>query len=129
MRGKRRVIAGRRVGAIEAEVLECLWAAGRPFGVRDVMGSLSGKPRAYTTVMTILTRLIEKGLVRRLPAGRTFVYEPAGSEAELSAGVIREVLEGSRDPQAVLARFVEQISDDPDLLRELAEILEREAKR
>lgn len=127
--GKRRVVAGRRIGAVEAEVLERLWDAGRPLGVREVMARLTGKPRAYTTVVTMLTRLVEKGFARRLPAGRAFVYEAAGSQEELAAGAIRDVLRASGDPRAVLARFVEQMADEPELLRQLAELVEREAGR
>lgn len=129
VRSRRRVIAGRRIGAIEAEVLERLWDAGRPLGVREVSGGLTGRPRAYTTVMTMLTRLVEKGLVRRIPAGRTFVYEAAGSPDELAAGAIRDVLRAARDPETVLARFVEDISEDPELLRQLRKMLEQEERR
>lgn len=109
-------------------MLERLWKAGRPLGVREVSEGLSGKPRAYTTMMTILTRLVEKDLVRRIPAGRTFLYEPCGSQEELAARAIREVLRTSRDPEAVLARFVEQIADDPELMRRLADLVTREAE-
>lgn len=126
---KRRFVAGRRMGAIEAEALERLWGVGRPLTVREVSEGLSGKARAYTTVMTILTRLAEKGLVRRIPSGRTFLYEASGSQDELAAGMIRDVLRGSGDPEAVLARFVEQISDDPELLRRLREFVGREERR
>lgn len=130
MRAKgRRVVAGRRVGAIEAELLERLWEADRPVGVREIAAKLSGGPRAYTTVMTMLTRLIEKGLVRRIAAGRSFVYEASGSPDEIAAGTLREVLRGSRDPQAVLAHFVEELAEDPQLLRQLTDIVERTSGR
>lgn len=129
MKAKRRVVAGRRVGAIEAEVLDCLWEAEGPLGVREISARMSGRPRAYTTVMTMLTRLIEKGLVRRIPSGRSFVYEPMGTQDELAAGAIREVLDGSGNPQAVLAHFVERIAEDPELLRQLAEIVAQESGR
>jgi predicted transcriptional regulator len=76
--------------------------------------------------MTMLSRLVDKGLVRKLPGTRTYVYEAAGSPDELAAAAIREVLQASSDPQAVIARFVEQISDDPDLLRRLRDALDRE---
>lgn len=124
----KRVVAGRRIGAVEAEVLECLWEAGVPLGVREVMARLTDRRRAYTTVVTILTRLVEKGLVRKIPAGRTFLYEAAGSREELAADAISKLLEASEDPRAVLTRFVERLSDDPDLLRQLAELVEREGR-
>ncbi|MER3410718.1 MAG: hypothetical protein C4306_11720, partial [Thermoleophilia bacterium] len=65
MRPRRRVVAGRRVGALEAEVLDILWSADRPLSVHEISAGLTGRPRAYTTVMTILTRLVDKGLVER----------------------------------------------------------------
>lgn len=129
MRPKRRIVAGRRIGAVEAEVLEQLWAVDRPLSVHEVSAGLGGKPRAYTTVMTILTRLVEKGLVARSRSGRSYVYVASGSQEEIAAGAIRDVLSAARDPHAVLARFVEQISDDRELLDQLVEIVEREVGR
>lgn len=109
-------------------MLERLWEAGRPLGVREVMARLTDRRRAYTTVVTILTRLVEKGFARKIPAGRTFLYEAAGSREELAADAISKLLEASEDPRAVLTRFVERLSDDPDLLRQLAELVEREGR-
>lgn len=129
MRPRRRVVAGRRVGALEAEVLEILWAADRPLSVHEISAGLTGRPRAYTTVTTIATRLVAKGLAQRSRAGRSYVYAASGSQDEIAAAAIRDVLRGSRHPQAVLARFVEQIADDRELLDELARIVEREAGR
>jgi predicted transcriptional regulator len=126
---RKRLVAGRRIGAVEAEVLECLWEAGRPQSVHDVMQALSGERRAYTTVVTMLTRLVEKGFVRRMPDGRSFLYEASGTEDELAGDAIRDVLEATRDRKVVLARFVDQISDDPELLQHLREIVKRGAKR
>jgi len=128
-RPRRRVVAGRRIGVLEAEVLERLWAAERPLNVHEISAGLAGRPRAYTTVMTILTRLVEKGLVERSRAGRSYVYTASGTPEEIAAGTIRDVLSASRDPRAVLARFVEQIADDRELLDELVRIVEQEAGR
>jgi predicted transcriptional regulator len=126
---KRRFVAGRPIGTLEAEVLERLWDAGRPVSVREVAAALSGEARAYTTVTTILSRLLRKGLVRRLPIGRGFLYAPAGSEEELAALAIRRLLDASRDPRAVLTCFVGQISsEEPELLRHLARLVEQEAR-
>ncbi len=128
MRPRRRLLAGRRMGALEAEVLEQLWQAERPLTVQEVSSALSGRPRAYTTVMTILTRLAEKGLVERSRVGRSYVYRASGSQEEMAARAIHDVLRASRDPQAVLARFVEEIADDRELLDELARVVRRERK-
>lgn len=118
-------MAGQRIGALEAEVLERLWEAGEPLSVRDVVERLRGRRRAYTTVMTVLARLHGKGLVERVLAGRAYLYRPAGTPAELEARWIREVLRASEDPEAVLAHFVEDLADDPGLLETLDRLRRR----
>lgn len=114
-----RTVAGYRMGALEAEVLSCLWEAPRPLSVRDVVSRLKGRRRAYTTVLTVLTRLHEKGLVQRIPAGRAHLYRATGTPDELVARRIRELVAAAADPQAVLAHFVDDLADDPALLRML----------
>lgn len=74
---------------------------------------------AYTTVMTTLSRLAGKGIVRRLPStGRPHHYEPTLSEDELIAGRMMELLGATDDRVAVLARFLGSLrEDDRDALR------------
>lgn len=67
------------VGA-ERETLEAVWAAGGEVSVRDVLNALNaggGRTRAYTTVMTMLARLHEKGLLVRRRDGRSDRYAAA----------------------------------------------------
>ena len=68
-----------RLHELEGEVMERLWSAGES-SVRDVMDALNAPPavnRAYTTYMTILTRLHKKGLLLRRRDGKTDYYRPA----------------------------------------------------
>lgn len=63
---------------LEAEVMEEMWRLERAT-VRDVMEAVnarSPKPRAYTTFMTIMTRLDGKGLLQREREGKTDIYWP-----------------------------------------------------
>src|SRR4051794_6195418 len=62
---------------LEAEVMEEMWRR-EEATVRDVLEALNRgrKERAYTTVMTIMRRLDEKGLLRRKRTGKTDVYRP-----------------------------------------------------
>jgi predicted transcriptional regulator len=54
--------------------MNALWPLGEAT-VRDVQQSLSGyRPRAYTTIMTILDRLAHKGIVARRKIGRAYLY-------------------------------------------------------
>lgn len=111
-------------GALEADVLATLWAAGRPLTPAEVQDEMGGD-LAYTTVMTALTRLFEKDEVRREKAGRAFAYTPVLDEAETAATRMRELLERGGERDAVLARFVGSLSADEEKL--LADLL-REAR-
>lgn len=107
----------RPMGSLESEVLGALWAAGRPMSAADVLDA-TGVDVAYTTVMTILTRLWEKGLADRERAGRAYVYTPRVSEADLAATRMHEQLARAGDRGAALSRFVGALSRrDERLLR------------
>ncbi|MCB1052358.1 MAG: BlaI/MecI/CopY family transcriptional regulator [Acidobacteria bacterium] len=69
------------LGPLETEVLELIWQHG-PMTVREVLEALPPEPkRAYTTVMTILSRLAEKSLLTREKEGNGFRYHPATDKA------------------------------------------------
>lgn len=119
-----RTVAGKRVGALEAAVLEELWRHPEPIGGRELLEALPGRRRAYTTVLTILTRLADKGLVEKIPAGRAYQFRAAGSPDQLAAGAIADLLASAAEPRAVLAHLVQAI-EDPELLGELARLARR----
>src|SRR5579875_1129116 len=120
----RRVVAGRRVGDLESEILEQLWAARAWLSGREVWERLGGLDRAYTTVMTVLGRLVEKGLVERVDGGRGHLYRAAGDPDELTAQAIRSLLSATADPAAALALVVEERAH-PGGAAEVAALVER----
>ena len=99
----------RAPGALESDVLAALWSQDAPMTPADVREQLGGT-LAYTTVMTTLSRLFDKGIVLREPAGRAYAYTPALDEAEFAAARLRELLDAGSDRKAVLARFVGTLS-------------------
>jgi predicted transcriptional regulator len=111
---------GRRAaGELEAAVLTVLQAAGSPLSPGEVRGRL-GSDLAYTTVVTILSRLHGKGVLARRKAGRAFVYQPVTDEPGLAARRMAQVLDAEPDREAVLARFVSRLSGtDEELLRRM----------
>ena len=111
---------GRRAaGQLEADVLAALWAAAEPLTPAELVIAL-GDDLAYNTVHTILTRLQDKGLVMRVRDGNRRAYAPVKDAAELAAEQMRAVLEGGRDRQQILQRFVTALSpDDEEALRSL----------
>ena len=112
--------AGRRAaGELEATVLAVLQGAGSPLSPGEVRERIGG-PLAYTTVVTILSRLHAKGVLERTKAGRAYLYSPVADEPGLAARRMTRVLDGEADREAVLARFVSALSDsDEELLRRL----------
>lgn len=96
-----------------------LKTAGRPMTPAQVRDALGGK-LAYTTVMTVLARLCDKGQLTREPVGRAFAYTTVADDAQVTAWQMQRLL-GSRDDRAtVLARFVGTLSaEDERLLADL----------
>jgi predicted transcriptional regulator len=113
---------GRRgPGELETEVLAALWAAGRALTPAQVQAELDDRV-AYNTVQTILSRLLDKGLVEREPVGRAHRYQPTRGQAELAAEQMHAVLSRGHDHTAVLQRFLTALSDtDRDALRRLVQ--------
>jgi predicted transcriptional regulator len=111
--------ARRGAGELEATVLAVLQAADCPLTPGEVRDQL-GDGLAYTTVVTILSRLHGKGVLDRHKVGRAFRYAPVADEPGLAARRMARVLDGEADREAVLARFVSGLSStDEDLLRRM----------
>jgi predicted transcriptional regulator len=112
--------ARRAAGALEAEVLGILREAGVPLSPGEVRQRVSAGQRgelSYSTVVTIMSRLYEKGLLARQRAGRAFTYTPV-DEASLAASRMSQALGSGSDRDAVLTRFVSGLSGrDARLLR------------
>jgi predicted transcriptional regulator len=94
-------------------VLAALRAAPGPVNTAWVQARL-GEDLAYTTVITILSRLYVKGAVSRERTGRSFVWTSAANEADLAALRMRRVLDAEQDREAVLASFVTSLQEDDE---------------
>jgi predicted transcriptional regulator len=114
--------ARRAAGALEAEVLGILREAGAPLNpgeVRQRVASGQGGELSYSTVVTIVSRLHDKGLLARQRAGRGFTYTPV-DEASVAASRMSQALGSGSDRDAVLTRIVSGLSGrDTLLLRRL----------
>jgi predicted transcriptional regulator len=109
-------------GSLEAQVLKVLWSTRNPLYVRDVLNHLNQhreNPLAYTTVMTVMNRLMHKGAVTRRRQGRCYAYRPTSSDA---AGLaVRRVL--TTHGAAAVWHFVGQATADPALRQRLHDAL------
>ena len=107
------------LGELEAAVMDVLWDRGgwlTPGEVHEVLAAQ--RPLAYTTVMTILVRLVEKGRVERQRDGRAYAYRPLHTREEFAATRMSALLGGAGDRPAALSHFVRDLSaSDRDQLR------------
>ncbi len=119
----------RHGGEREAEVLAILWSAGVE-GVTplELQEELVGDV-AYTTALTLLTRLYEKKLVLRSSEGRSYRYFAATSEEELASRKMRALLSQVSDTHATLSQFASELTprDRRALISELAKANDRHA--
>ena len=97
-------------GALEHDVMSVLWGADRPLLPGEINDRLDAG-YAYTSVATILSRLLAKGLVERSPTGRAFTYRAAIDEPDLAVRRIAELLDASSDRSKVLSRLIGGLSD------------------
>jgi predicted transcriptional regulator len=109
----------RASGELEAAALAVLQDAQNPLSPAEVREQIGGD-LAYTTVVTILSRLHAKGVLARRKDGRAYRYAPVADEPGLAARRMARVLDGETDREAVLARFVSGLSGtDEELLRRM----------
>jgi len=82
---------------LELLCLRALWTL-EEGSVNDVRRIVSQtRPLAYTTIMTVLDRLVRKGRLTRRKSGRAFLYAPQDSRDSLRRAAVRELLEGFFD--------------------------------
>ncbi|MGH9080674.1 MAG: BlaI/MecI/CopY family transcriptional regulator [Acidimicrobiales bacterium] len=118
-----------RLGELERRVMDTLWAErDRELTGRDVTDALADY--AYTTVATVLDRLVHKGLVLRRMDGRTIRFTAIGTRGAHTAVLMHEALAADRDPHAALARFAETLSTpEASVLRRALETVDRRSPR
>src|SRR5260370_5248221 len=121
LRSMEPIDVGGMLGPLEAEVMAVLWSGGERLAVRTVLERLNeGRrpPLAYTTVMTVMSRLADKEMLERQSGGRRYVYEPMAEDAAGLAvrGVRRDFGE------AAGRRFVHGARAQPALRAPISEL-------
>ena len=102
-------------GALEDALMRVLWSAEGPLLPATIRGLLS-MDLAYTSVTTVLVRLLEKGLVQRQAVGNAYRYSAKVDEATLIAHRMSAVLDQSSNHRNALAGFVSQLGQRDALM-------------
>lgn len=110
-----------RPPTLERRVLDVLWASERPLTVREVLDAMvknGGPSLAYTTVQTVMNRLVRKRVLARDDGVSPHMYAPVRSRDEHAAKLIMDILDVSPDRGSVLLRLAEQVgAEDAERLR------------
>jgi predicted transcriptional regulator len=121
------------LGDLEADVMEAVWALGQAT-VHDVHQRLDAANRelAYTTVMTVMSRLAEKGLLEKRKDGPAYLYMPAASREEFTRRTVGTVLSELLDDFSApaMSQFVELVGEqDEAVIEALAKAIEEKRRR
>ena len=116
-------------GELEAKIMEAVWTLGKG-SVQDVMDYLSGGQH-YKTLMTVMNRLVSKGVLSRQRIGKAYIYEATQSRDAMLADVVDRMMRGLlvdfRD--LTLAQIVETVETvDPEALAKLEALISRKRR-
>ena len=111
---------------VELEILQVLWEH-QPSSVREVVDVLNQtRPRAYTSILSMLNVMFEKGLVTRELRGRAHVYRAGKSREKTLGGVVKDVLgrafQGSTT--SLIAQVLDQSKPSAEELDEIRRTIE-----
>jgi len=117
------------LGDLEARVMHTVWEIGRPSPARVVHERVASRHAvALHTVITVLNKLVAKGLVRREKVDEVLHFQASVSESEFRRRISRRAVEGilSLGPSAVAATFVDILAErDPEQLAKLLTLVRR----
>lgn len=126
MSARRRHTLDEVLGPLEAEIMEVVWLRNE-VTVRDVHGALAAsRPLAYTTVMTTLGRLADKGLLRRLEEQPAHRYVPLVSREQYARVTVKSVVDWliGHFPDPAVAYFVDRVKEeDEDVIERLRDAI------
>lgn len=108
-----------------------VWEWNRPVTVREVLEDLQqGRQIAYTTVMTVMDNLHQKGWLRREQEGRAYRYEAVSTRAAYAAALMNEAWSESDNPAAALVAFFGMMSPrQTEALRDALRVVQLNGER
>lgn len=117
------------LGNLQAKVVSVVWKLGEPATAREIHREvLRRHPVELLTVVTVLNKLVTKGVLRRAKQDDVFHYAARLSEEEFMSQSSRKAIEGilSLGRNAVAASIVDVLAKhDPEQLAELGRLVRR----
>lgn len=103
----------RKQGELESAIMGCLWD--RPAGLssQQILALLGDDELAITTVLTVLSRLSDKGLVtKEQDSGRKLLFVAARTREAHTASLLLDAVQQSNNPALVFSHFASSLSAD-----------------
>ncbi len=120
------------LGDLETDIMEIIWQKGE-LTVRQVYETLRDtRSIAYTTVMTVMSRLADKSLLVKLKEGNAFLYRATSTREEFTRSTLKKVInELMADFTApAISQFLDSMEDaDPERMEELSRLIEEKRKQ
>lgn len=117
------------VGELEMDIMRVVWVH-ESVTVREVLTAVStSRTLAYTTVMTVMSRLADKGLLNVDRQGKTHTYRAAYTREAWEAQTVGQVVQSLISDfggEVAVSQFIEQVTAvDPMLLKKLADLVQQ----
>ncbi len=103
------------LGDLERAIMDVVWSSA-PVTVREVVSRVRPRASAYTTVMTVMNRLVDKGILRRRPDGQSFRYSATKSKGAFLTQCSRDIVNSFVRcyGDVAIAQFIDVLDDvDP----------------
>jgi predicted transcriptional regulator len=116
----------RQQGELEGEVMNVLWNASGSLTSQEILETINNGERdlALTTILTVLSRLVDKGMVKRTAGtGRSFNFTSTESREKHSAKLMIGLLSDTSNPALTFAQFTSGLT--PKQLEALREALDK----
>ena len=104
---------GRQQGELEQLILDALWDSASAVSSQQLLERISPDGElALTTVLTVLSRLTDKGLVARQPGeGRSLLFSPVQSREQHTADLMLKIVSGAGDSALAFSHFAQGLSE------------------
>lgn len=123
-------VTGKVLGELESEIMEIIWVQKNAVSVKDITEILNKKRQiAYTTIMTIMARLVNKGVLVRHLNGSSYLYKPKVTKEQFVARAVHGIFSSAVSTlgEGVLAHFVKEIQKiSPKKRQELLKMLSKD---
>jgi predicted transcriptional regulator len=112
---------------VELELMDVLWEKGKGT-VSDIVEALPEERLAYSSVLTMMRILEQKGYVTHEKEGRAFVYRPLIDRQQAQRSVIGYLLKRffNNSPELLVVNLLESEDVDPDEVKRLRQMIEKE---